>query len=159
MVAASQPDVISLIPVPSLSRSRRVRQRQLFPALTTVQLANRSITALNRLATSYSNTNYQFPSIKSIFSSQHINNPPIVKPLQPSSSHRLQQHVYSACARFRRHSCGDRSLVIDDSLVHSHDYMTDQFNTTSLCYTSCTQQFSKRPRKRTSALVLRKILK
>jgi hypothetical protein len=51
--SVSDNGVIPLLPQPSLSRSRRVQQRQSFPSRTIVNLANQSITALNDLATSF----------------------------------------------------------------------------------------------------------
>ena len=105
--SVSDNGVIPLLPQPSLSRSRRVQQRQSFPSRTIVNLANQSITALNDLATS-------FPSAagstarRSVLLSRHqqqqqISAPiPFVKHLPQSSSRRVHQRVYSACQRYCR---------------------------------------------------------
>ena len=94
------PVVIPHLPLPSSSRSRRVQQRQWFPSRTTVDLANQSITALNHLANSFPAQGDHRHRHYPLTSSAHA--PSYVKPLPSSTSHRLQQRVYTAAARYSR---------------------------------------------------------
>ena len=94
------PMMIPHLPMPSLSRSRRVQQRQWFPSRTNVDLANQSITALNQLANSYPSQRDHQHRHRPLTSSTYA--PSYAKQLPPSVAHRLQQRVYTAAARYSR---------------------------------------------------------
>ena len=99
------------IPLPSSSSSRRVQQRQPYPARLTVDLSNQVLTALNHMSVSLSSPEL----LASIPSSPiHAN---ARQPLQPSTITRCHDRIYHACQRFRRLSCGDRHSIIDDSTL------------------------------------------
>ena len=125
--------IIPLIHTPPLLKSRRSQQRQLFPSIPTVNLANQAITAVNELAVSFhshsgspttpSSTDSLLPQSQQQ-PAQHI---PFVKQLPPSSAHRVHQRVYSAAQRYSRHlqqhinaTSGDRHEHSSSSFISSN---------------------------------------
>ena len=114
--------LIPPLPTPYPSTSRRVQQRLQFQSRLTVDLANQVIPALNEMAVSLSHSSSSPSSAEpssgfiaaasSILSSFNAN--ARQQPLQPSTIDRCHARLYEACARFRRRSRGDRSIVIDD---------------------------------------------
>jgi hypothetical protein len=96
------------IPFPSTSRSRRVQQRQPYPAPMTVDLSNQVLTALNHMSVSLSSPDL-LADLPSIANAR--------QPLQQSTISRCHDRVYHACQRFRRHSSGDGNSTIDDSSI------------------------------------------
>ena len=114
-----------MVPLPSTSTSRRVRQRQQFTSRNTVLLTNSVLTALNQL---HGRLNSSDPDpdiyLANLYNIHNAYDPlPNSKParqqhqLQPETINRCHQRVYQACSRFRRHSSGDGSDVINDSSI------------------------------------------
>jgi hypothetical protein len=105
--------MLSLIPAPTLSSSRRVQQRQRYRSHDTVNIANQTITAINQLATSF-----QQP-VPSPFNLQRTS----IAPLPSATSQRIQQRIYAAADRYRRHlqsSSVDISLPQNSHRSDSH---------------------------------------
>lgn len=109
----SSTDLFPLIPLPTSSTSRRVQQRQQYPARTVVDLSNQVLTSLNMLSCILSSSDLLTDNPYSLTNSnarhQHQ--------LQPATIKRCHQRVYYACHRFRRGSIvsGDPSQCFDDS--------------------------------------------
>ena len=105
--------IFPYIPSPSLSSSRRVQQRQAYPARMTVDLSNQVLTALNHMSVSLSS--------QEVLSDLPLPiNANARQPLQPSTIQRCHDRVYHACQRFRRLS-GNRSPVNDTTILNELD--------------------------------------
>jgi hypothetical protein len=98
------------IPSPTSSSSRRVQQRQSYPARMTVDLSNQVLTALNHMSVSLSS--------HKLLADLPTTDANARQPLQQSTITRCHDRVYNACQRFRRLSlCGGRNTTIDDSMI------------------------------------------
>ena len=116
--------VIPYLPTPSLSRSRRVQQRQQYQSHCRVAMANEAISALNHLATSFIGTS---DHISPFTNRPVIRAPtmPSVKPLPHSSSQRVQQRVYTAAMRYCRHLQQHHHISTNNTAVRGdrHDQL------------------------------------
>ncbi len=122
-------NILPLISPPSSSTSRRVQQRQPYPARMTVDLSNQVLTALNHMSVSLSS-----PTILESLTSQQ-SNANARQPLQPSTITRCHDRIYHACQRFRRlsgvsHTIDDSTLFNDldkyDHNINDHGYTSPQ---------------------------------
>ena len=112
------------IPSPTSSSSRRVQQRQRYPAHLTVDLSNQVLAGLNHLSASLS------PSDLLADLPQHNANARQPHQLQPSTINRCHDRVYAACQRFRRNSTvsGSHQCIDDSSLLNDLDKFDHNIN-------------------------------